>query len=280
MTLAVGLALVAAMAYGVSDFVGGCASRLVTPWAIVLTGQVGGGLAMLIVAANSPGTMVVAHLAWAVLAGTSSAAGTVFLYRGLSTGHSALVAPSSAVVAATVPVMTAVVGGERPQMMVWAGIALSLPGIWLVAASSGKAPRPAGHASALRDGILSGMGFGGLFAAVGQIPSSAGMFPLALQNVAAGLFTVVAAVMLGQTWVPSTARAWVGLPIGVLGATGTAVFMVATQAGQLSVTSVVVSLYPVFTVALSMLFLRERVGRPQSVGLVLSGIAVACIAAG
>jgi drug/metabolite transporter (DMT)-like permease len=56
--------------------------------------------------------------------------------------------------------------------------------------------------------------------------------------------------------------------------------MTATQAGRLSVTGAVVLLYPVFTIALSMLLLRERVGRPQGLGMPLCGMSVAFIAAG
>ncbi|HYN95304.1 MAG TPA: EamA family transporter [Pilimelia sp.] len=280
MTLAIALSLAAALTYGVIDFVGGFASRTVTPWAIAVTGQVGGGLAMLVVAFASAGSVTAEHLGWAALAGAGSAAGTVYLYRGLASGRSTLVAPLSAVGAAAVPVFAAVVGGDRPPVLVWAGILVALPGIWLVAMSGGGELREGTDLAAIRDGALSGLGFGVLFTAVGQIPASAGFLPLAVQNGAAGVVTVAAAGALRQSWVPSTGRAWIGLPLGVLGAAGTAVFMTATQAGSLSITGVVVSLYPVFTIALSILLLRERLGRPQGLGVLLCGVSVALIAAG
>jgi drug/metabolite transporter (DMT)-like permease len=277
MTFAIILSLVAALTYGVSDFVGGFASRTVTPWAITVTGQIGGAAVMLAVALRSPFSLS-ASLGWAVIAGAGSALGTVCLYRGLASGRSTLVAPLSAVGAAAVPVFAAVAGGDRPQVLVWVGILVALPGIWLV--SSSNSGGGGTDLSAVRDGALSGLGFGVLFTAVAQIPASAGLLPLAVQNVAAGLITVAAAVALRQSWVPSSARAWIGLPVGVLGAAATAVFMAATQAGSLSITGVVVSLYPVFTIGLSILVLRERLGRPQGLGVLLCGLSVAFIAAG
>ena len=56
--------------------------------------------------------------------------------------------------------------------------------------------------------------------------------------------------------------------------------MVASRGGNLTVTAVVVSLYPAFTVLLAALFLRERVHRAQGVGLALCAVSVALVAAG
>ncbi|WP_179277565.1 DMT family transporter [Actinoplanes regularis] len=279
MTVAIVLSLAAALTYGICDVGGGFTSRTVSPWAITVTGQLGGGLAMLAAAAGTSGTVTAGHLGLAGLAGAGSAAGTVYLYRGLASGRSTLVAPLSAVGAAAVPVFAGVTAGERPPLIVWAGILVALPGIWLVA-TSGGGPRAGTDLAAIRDGALSGLGFGVLFTAVGQIPASAGLLPLAIQNAAAGLVTVAAALALRQSWLPSTRRAWFGLPIGVLGAGGTALFLTATHAGSLTITGVVVSLYPVFTIALSVLLLGERVGRWQGLGVLLCGVSIAFIAAG
>ena len=49
---------------------------------------------------------------------------------------------------------------------------------------------------------------------------------------------------------------------------------------QLTVAAVLTSLYPAFTVLLAATALREHVHRAQAVGLLLSGVAVALVAAG
>ena len=54
----------------------------------------------------------------------------------------------------------------------------------------------------------------------------------------------------------------------------------ATNEGLLSVVSVLASLYPVMTVILAAVFLRERVNRTHAVGIALAVGAIACIAAG
>ena len=61
---------------------------------------------------------------------------------------------------------------------------------------------------------------------------------------------------------------------GLLLVAGTVFYTAAADEGQLSIVSVLGSLFPVFTVGLSMVILRERLSAVQSVGVVaaLSGI--------
>jgi drug/metabolite transporter (DMT)-like permease len=56
--------------------------------------------------------------------------------------------------------------------------------------------------------------------------------------------------------------------------------LLALRASLLSLAGVLISLYPAATVVLAMVVLRERVTRPQWVGLLLVGASVAMIAAG
>jgi drug/metabolite transporter (DMT)-like permease len=56
--------------------------------------------------------------------------------------------------------------------------------------------------------------------------------------------------------------------------------LLALQVSLLSLTGVLISLYPAGTVALAMLVLKERVTRWQAAGMVLALAAVAMIAAG
>jgi uncharacterized membrane protein len=67
---------------------------------------------------------------------------------------------------------------------------------------------------------------------------------------------------------------------GVLSTVATAAFLVATQRGFLTISGVLASLYPAFTILLAALVLREHIHRGQGVGLVLCGAAVAMVAAG
>jgi drug/metabolite transporter (DMT)-like permease len=66
----------------------------------------------------------------------------------------------------------------------------------------------------------------------------------------------------------------------VLSTVATAAFLVATQRGFLTISGVLASLYPAFTILLAAVVLKEHVHRAQGVGLVLCGGAVALVAAG
>jgi drug/metabolite transporter (DMT)-like permease len=280
--VAVVLSLLAALAYGLSDFVGGVVSRRVSPWTIAFTSQLGGGLAVLVIGLVDGGSPRAVDAGWAVLAGVGNGVGTAFLYRGLASGRMGVVAPISGVGAAVVPLVVGLVTGERPGALAWVGILAALPAIWLVAREpvpDAAAVRSTGAAAGVVDGVLAGLGFGLLFAALGQIPEASGFLPLALNQGVGMAIVAVLATGLGQTFVPRRRLEYVGLACGVLGATASVLFLAATQTGLLTIAAVITSLYPAFTVLLAAALLRERIHRGQGGGLLLCAVAVALIAA-
>ncbi len=274
--MAVLLALAAALGYGLSDFVGGLASRRTSAWPVAFVGALAAFTGALVLALVIDGSPARSDLGWGALAGIGSGAGGAFLYRGLAAGRMGVVAPISAVGAALVPVCVGVATGERPAMLVWLGIAAAVPGIWLVS----REPGGTGDlASGILDGVLAGLGFGLLFAAMGQVPEEAGFVPLAVAQGVAVLTVAVTASVLGGRWVPHhRSQAW-GAVAGVMATAAVVAFLLATQTGLLTVASVVTSLYPAMTIALAAVVLRERIHGSQGVGLLLCGIAVGLVAA-
>lgn len=77
-----------------------------------------------------------------------------------------------------------------------------------------------------------------------------------------------------RRWVPALAG------VGILDMAGNAAFLLAVQTGALAIAATLSSLYPVTTVILASVFLRERVTPSHAVGIVLAAIAIVCIAAG
>jgi drug/metabolite transporter (DMT)-like permease len=286
MSIAIVLALLAAIGYGTSDFIGGTGARRAPTMSIVLVGQVVGAAAMLIIGLASPAMPTPAHLAWAVLAGLGGGAGSIFLMRGLSRGRMAVVAPTSAVGAAVLPVLAGFATGERPVPLVWIGVVVAFPGIWLVSrqvldGTTSAASRPlAAHSGAFVDGLLGGLGFGVLFVALGQIPRSAGTLPLALNQLTGAVVTVAVATVAGQTWRPTRAAVGWGGTSGLLGICGSLAFVSAGHLADLGVVAVLTSLYPAVTVLLARALLGERLGVGQRVGLVFCSAAVGLIAVG
>jgi len=281
MGIGISLALLAAIGYGTSDFVGGAGARRAATLSIVFIGQLIGAVAMLLVGLSSPGTPTLAHAGWALTAGLGSAAGSIFLLRGLSRGRMAIVAPTSAVGAAVLPVLAGLASGDQPATLVWIGLILALPGIWLVSrqVADGRESSAAGR-GAFFDGLLGGLGFGVLFVALGQIPGSAGTLPLALNQLTGAFVTVVVATVLRQEWQPSRSAAGWGVTSGLLGGSGTLAFVEASHLADLGVVAVLASLYPAVTVLLARALLSERLGAGQRLGLVFCSAAVGLIAAG
>ena len=255
--MAVLLSLVAAVAYGLSDFVGGLAARRTSAWPVAFVGTAAALVGAIVLALATDGTPTGADLVWGGVSGIGTGVGGAFLYKGLAAGRMGVVAPISAVGAALLPVCVAVVSGERPALLVWLGIAAAVPGIWLVS----REPGGSGDlAAGILDGVIAGLGFGVLFAAVGLVG------------------VAVTAVAVGGRWLPhDSSQAW-GVVAGVLSTAAVVAFLLATQTGLLAVASVLTSLYPAVTIALAAFVLRERIHLAQGLGLLLCGIAVGLVA--
>lgn len=273
--MAVLLALAAAVAYGLSDFVGGIASRRTSAWPVAFVAASSACAGAVVLALVTAGSPTAADLGWGALAGVGTGTGGAFLYRGLAAGRMGVVAPVSAVGAALLPVVVGVATGERPDLLVWLGLVAAVPGIWLVSREPGGGDLAAG----IVDGVLAGAGFGLLFAATGQVPEEAGFAPLALAQGVGVVCVAATATLLGGRWRPDhPSQAW-GVAAGLLATTAVVAFLRATQTGLLTVASVVTSLYPAVTIALAAVVLRERVHASQGVGLLLCGLAVGLVAA-
>jgi drug/metabolite transporter (DMT)-like permease len=287
--MAVVLALLSALGYGLSDFVGGLVSRRTSAWSVAVVVQVAATVCTVLVALAFGGAPGPGDLGWALLAGVGSGVGVGFLFRGFSRGRMSVVAPLSAVGAALVPVVVGLVLGERPGLLVTVAIVAALPGIWLVASGEAQQEGPPAAAperaeqetvpSGVLDGVLAGLGFGVMFAALGQVPEEAGLWPLALSQGVSAVTVVALAVVLRQPWRPERST-WAAVPAGPLSAGAIVCFQLATRSGLLAVTSVLASLYPAATILLAMAVLRERIHPGQAVGLVLCGVTVTLVALG
>lgn len=268
------LALLAAAGYGLGDFVGGVGAKRATPYAVALLMSLVGAVLVGGYALVAGGSPTGADLAWAVAGGAANGFGSAFLYRGLAHGRMGVVAPVSAVGAASLPVLVGVALGERPALLVWLGILVGLPGIWLVSREPEDGPVAR---SGFVDGVLAGLGFGGMFVALAQVPARAGLVPVALNELVAAGAVVLVALGMGVDWRP-TRSAWApGAVTGVLAAGATVSFLLASQRGYLAVAALVTSLYPALTVLLAATVLREPLHRGQVAGLGLCLAALALI---
>jgi len=291
--MAILLALVSALCYGTSDFIGGVLSSRIRSWTAAFTGQAAGALILIVIALAVRSPLSGPTIGWGALAGVGGGLGIVCLYRGLASGRMGVVAPLSGVIAALVPAVVGVAGGDRPSVVSWLGIVLALPATWLVASGgdaagaegtddtpgAGAGPRLSTR-SAMLDGMLAGLGFGVSFAAIAQAPADAGQWPVAVELLTGALVTVVGATIAREAWLPRTSTAYLASSTGVLAAVAMSAFVAASHRGMLAVTGIIASLYPAATIVLAITVLRERVHRTQALGLGLCAVAVALVAGG
>ncbi|MEV7398429.1 DMT family transporter [Aeromicrobium sp. NPDC092404] len=275
--MAIALSLLSALAYGVSDFLGGIFAKRSSSWQVAVVGQTSSGVISLLAAlivATTPGS---ADLMYGALAGLGGGFGVAFLYRGLATARMSVVAPISAIGTALIPVVVGLVTGDRPSWVAMLGIVFAFPAIALISRVVDDNPA---HQGGVIDGVLAGVGFGLLFTFLGQVGDDAGLYPLAISQVTSVFGVIVTATVLGHAWVPRGRRVWSALVMGPLGVTAQAAFLYATHHGLLSIVSVISSLYPASTVLLASVLLRERIHGWQGVGLVFAALAVALVAWG
>ena len=276
--MAVVLALASAIVYGAADFCGGLASRRATAFAVVAVSQLAGLVALLALLPWLGGDPTGADLAWGAAAGVAGSSGLVLFYRALAAGVMSVVAPVTAVTAAALPVLAGLALGERIGPWGLAGIALALVAVVLVAAEDGlgslRTARPANLLPALASGVL----FGVFFVLLDRTGEGAELSPLVAARAVSVLAVVLAARLAARSLsVPRTALP-VALLAGVGDMTANALFLLAAQQGQLAITGILASLYPVSTVVLAQFVLRERLVPTQTAGLVAAGAAVVLIA--
>jgi drug/metabolite transporter (DMT)-like permease len=273
--VAVILALTSAAVYGAADFLGGLASRKTSVFGVVALSQVVGLAALLALLPWLGGPVDGTDLAWGVAAGVAGASGLVLFFRTLARGVMSVIAPVTAVTSAAVPVLVGLLGGNRIGLWAAAGIALALAAVVLVSAEGGLSALRAARPASLAPALAAGTAFGFFFVLLDRTSEDAGVTPLVAARMASVALVVVLALATRQSLrVTRPALPLVALS-GVGDMTANALFLLATQQeGQLAITGVLASLYPVSTVMLAQVLLRERLAGAQVAGL---GTAVAAI---
>ena len=273
--MAVVLALTSAAVYGAADFLGGLASRKSSVFGVVALSQVVGLAALLALLPWLGGPVDGTDLAWGVAAGVAGASALVLFFRTLARGVMSVIAPVTAVTSAAVPVLVGLLGGNRIGLSAAAGIALAPASVVLVSAEGGLSALRAARPASLAPALAAGTAFGFFFVLLDRTSEDAGVTPLVAARMASLALVVVLALATRQSLrVTRPALPLVALS-GVGDMTANALFLLATQQeGQLAITGVLASLYPVSTVMLAQVLLRERIAGAQVAGL---GTAVAAI---
>ncbi|WP_411701469.1 EamA family transporter [Conyzicola sp.] len=288
--LSVIIGISSALIYGAADFLGGTASRRISPVRVTAVAAAAGLVALLITLPFVGGAWSTEAVLLGALSGVTGAVAIGLLYACLAIGPMSILSPLTAVVSAIVPLTIGLVGGERLQPIDYLALGLALVAVVLV----GFVPEKGAVRPSLR-GVLMAVGSGaaiGLFLVIiDQTPDDSGLVPLVVNRAvgAALLFAVVGLLALRRSSrsqsdrIETPAAAWLpGLRLailcGIVDAVANTGLLIGLRLGELSVMAVLTALYPAGTIILAAVVLKERIAPVQIVGLVLAVAAGAMLA--
>jgi drug/metabolite transporter (DMT)-like permease len=216
--------------------------------------------------------------AWGILAGVLNASGTIALYRSFEIGKMSIVAPLSA----SYPVLTlllSVLTGERLTLARLVGMALAILGVILVARGEtlpddanviDAATQPAKKRLGVGWALLAAVAFGVMFWLLGirVVPLLGGTPAVWIIRLTSLSFAAVVILIAGSSLAPPSKKdsPWI-LGVGILDTSAYVFNNLGMQLEQISVVSVLASLYGAVTVGLAALILHERVSRLQWIGI-------------
>ena len=277
------LGLAAAFSWGSADLLARFATRAIGTFRTMLYMQLTG---LLLLSATLPWLGGWGHLAdgsgwrpwmWGIVAGLLNTGATLALYRSFEVGKMSIVAPISAGYPALTMLLAALTG-ERLTAMRVAGVGLIILGV-IVVARGEEIPNDANAADKAHPGkrrlgvgwaLLSATGFGLMFWLLGIR-----VVPLVGPAQSVWLIRLISVVMTAAV-ILSVNRP-MGLPdqrtnrwilgMGLLDTTAYVLNNFGMQREQLSVVSVLASLYGAVTVGLAATILGEKIARVQWLGI-------------
>jgi drug/metabolite transporter (DMT)-like permease len=274
------LGLGSAVAFGAGDFAGGFASRR-APSLLVAAGANAVGLILMLalLVGLQPAPPQARALGFGALAGAFGGMGLAALYRGLSRGSMGLVTALSGAGSIAIPVVLGVLFlGNRLGPGQWVGVAAAAAAAVL---ASGATLQGVNRDAVVMAG-LAAIGFGLWFVFLDQGADAGEVWTLLASRASAtALVGTAAFVQLrggrggsgehGSTR-SATRRAWPYIVLaGSMDVTGNGAFVLAAVALPVGVAAALSGLYPLMTMALARLLLRDA---PPPLGLAAVGLAL------
>jgi drug/metabolite transporter (DMT)-like permease len=296
--------VVAALTYGSADFLGGVASKRMSPIRVTAIGAVSGLVVLVAAVPLIGGRWSWEAVLYGGISGITGAVAISLLYACLAIGPMSILSPLTALVSAFVPLMAGVIRGERLPLLGYVAIGIALVAVVLVGfVKEEGAVRPS--PKALLMAIGSGAMIGAFLILIDLTPDDSGLVPLIANRVVNGafMFAVVGVLVLvgrralsrrpsrGETRIETASASpvgmltrgwragfWVAVACGMIDATANALLLFGLRVGELTVMSVLTALYPAGTIILAAIVLRERIAPVQVVGLVLALVAAGMLA--
>ncbi len=272
------LGLLTAITYGAADFFAAIATRKVRVVVVTALASFTGLLFLLAVSPIIGTKFSEEAFFWGLMGGFSSVIALLALYASLALGPISIVSPLGALVSAIVPAVIGVAFmGESFSLLGWLAIALALIAVVLVGfvpSEHVELPKP----RAIILAIVAGTGIGLAITALARSPHDSGIAPIIVMRATATVLLgtiVLIGLLRGQKAAasnePLTRKIWFTVAgAGALDATANIFFTLASRSGSLTVTGVLTALYPLGTILLARLVLKEHVAGIQKIGIALT----------
>jgi drug/metabolite transporter (DMT)-like permease len=172
------------------------------------------------------------------------------------------------------PVVVGIAGGEPATVLKISGAVLALGGIALATSRTRGGEEHGDVRAAALWAAASAVGFGIFLTEIAGAAEGGVFYAVASSRVSLLLIVVATAIVMGRTLrAPLQDLPRLAIP-GVLLFSGTLAYSAATQLGELSIVSVVGSLFPVVTVGLAYFLDHERLAPLQWLGVALALLGV------
>ncbi|MBW4437195.1 MAG: DMT family transporter [Pleurocapsa minor GSE-CHR-MK-17-07R] len=223
-----------------------------------------------------------------------SLTGTLLLYNAFRVGMLAVVSPIAASYAVVTLVLSTVISGERLEGATAIGVAATIIGVILSSIEKQHTPTPAqqaeipsGRGFRLPPGVLFAIGcaliYGFIFWMQGfYITPRIGpiMSVLGLRVLAVLLMPILALRIASGLRLPDRRSGYILFAVGVLDTAAFIAASVGLTTEQVSIVTVLSSLFSAWTVLLAWAFLKERPARIQWIGIVLILIGIVLVTLG
>ena len=274
------LGLCTAVTYGAADFFAAIASRKIRVVEVTALASLAGLVIQLLLLPFMGGTFSDGAFFWGLIGGLSSVVALLCLYASLALGPISIISPLGALVSAIVP---AVIGvsflGESFSVLGWLAIGIALVAVVLVGFVPGEnVTLPKTRAIVLAIGA--GIGIGIAVSSLARSPHDSGIAPIIIMRTTAALLlgAIVLVTALRQrksntnnSRTPITSKILLTImAAGSLDAAANIFFTLASRTGSLTVVGVLTALYPLGTILLARLVLKEQVATTQKIGVALT----------
>ena len=285
--LVVLIGMSSALVFGSADFLGGLASKRISPLRVTAIAAAVGLVVLLAFYPLLGGVWSASALLWGGLSGVSGALAISLLYACLAIGPMSILSPVTAVVSAVVPAAVGIfVRHDHFGVLGYVAIALALIAVIFVGfVRDARAVRPTvrGLAMAVASGVFIGL----FLVLIDLTPDDSGIVPLIANRGVNSIIMITTVGILGlvarRRGKAATSGGWrpgirLAIACGIVDAVANCGLLLGIRVGDLTVIAVLTALYPAGTIILAAIVLRERIAIVQYVGLALAIAAGALLA--